>query len=128
MAHEPSANNDFSNELSNDHQRGTLGTRPMNDAKRSFSRQNQPDAATASHDNVSLLSKVKQADQRRPGLPGEHWAVFGVALGLLRLAHRSSSSLLKWTAGAAGSAMLVRALSGRDGPLHKVSEKRKSIP
>ncbi|HEU4458830.1 MAG TPA: hypothetical protein VFR90_06880 [Methylibium sp.] len=66
---------------------------------------------------MNLMRRLQLADQRRGSLPGEHWATFGLGLGLLRAARRSRSPLLR-AAGWVGAGLLVaRAASGRDGPL-----------
>lgn len=63
------------------------------------------------------LREVQRFDERRQSLPGEHWAVLGAAVTLLRMANRSRSPWLKLAIGAAGAALVWRALSGRDGLL-----------
>jgi uncharacterized membrane protein len=62
-----------------------------------------------------LLSSLKQFDQRRPSLPGEHLMTLGAGTALLRAAGRRRSRLGKAITLAAGAALLWRALSGRDG-------------
>ncbi len=61
------------------------------------------------------LEKIRRYDQRRPGFAGEHLLVLAAGLGVW-LALRRHPSLLVRTAGlAAGTALLGRAASGRDG-------------
>lgn len=70
---------------------------------------------TAMTDVVTTLKKIKQYDDSRAGLPGEHWVVLGAGVGLW-LATRRHPSVLVQTLGALGAAALAaRAASGRDG-------------
>lgn len=62
-----------------------------------------------------LLSALKRIDQRRPSLPGEHWATLGVGAALLGYARRHHAPLLRLAALVAGGALVYRAASGRDG-------------
>ncbi len=64
---------------------------------------------------VRLLRSLKQFDDRRPGLPGEHLMTFGAGTALLRASRNRRSRLAKAVTMAAGAALLWRALSGRDG-------------
>jgi len=72
-----------------------------------------------SNDAKSWLNNARRADDQRPDLPGEHWAVMGAGLLLLLAAGRSRSFIGRTVAGAAGSALLGRAASGRGG-LHRL--------
>ncbi|MDB5886896.1 MAG: hypothetical protein JWR74_3067 [Polaromonas sp.] len=64
---------------------------------------------------IRALEKIKDHDERRTSLPGEHWLTLGAGLAVL-MASRRSRSWVKRTAGSAlGSALLYRAASGRDG-------------
>ncbi|MGJ7489131.1 hypothetical protein [Variovorax sp. ZT4R33] len=67
------------------------------------------------NDAKSWLHKARQADDQRPDLPGEHWAVMGAGLLLLLVAGRGRSFLGRTVAGAVGTALLGRAASGRGG-------------
>ncbi|MBK1689537.1 hypothetical protein CKO37_18755 [Rubrivivax gelatinosus] len=58
---------------------------------------------------------MRDFDERRPSLPGEHLATLGAGLALLRQAPRTSSTLSRVLVFAAGAALLWRAASGRDG-------------
>ena len=63
----------------------------------------------------TTLEKIKRYDDQRPGIPGEHWIVLGVGVGLW-LATRRHPSVLVQTLGALGAtALAARAASGRDG-------------
>lgn len=57
------------------------------------------------------LKQLKDFDDRRPSLPGEHWIALGAGALLLLWAARRRS----WATAGAGLGMLVRAASGRDG-------------
>ena len=61
----------------------------------------------------SLLARLKRLDDSRPSFPGEHW--FALGAGIWLLSRRSGSILgrLAWVA--AGTALVLRAASGRDG-------------
>ncbi|MBA4330257.1 MAG: hypothetical protein C0428_18675 [Polaromonas sp.] len=61
------------------------------------------------------LQKLKDRDDRRPGFPGEHWLVLAAGVAVLLAARRSPSPIVRALGSAAGSALLVRAASGRDG-------------
>lgn len=71
-----------------------------------------------------LLKRLKQWDERRSGLPGEHWAAFGTGVALLQMARPGRKPWLRAAAGIAGITMIWRAASGRDGllPLHRGME------
>jgi hypothetical protein len=67
------------------------------------------------NDVKSWVHKARVADDERPDLPGEHWAVMGAGLLLLLVAARGRSFLGRTVAGTVGSALLGRAASGRGG-------------
>jgi len=67
------------------------------------------------NDLTSRLERLRQWDEARPGLPGEHWLAFG--LGLFLVTRRPSHPLARACSVLAGTALLARALSGRDGPI-----------
>lgn len=62
-----------------------------------------------------FIHKARVADDRRPDLPGEHWAVLGAGLLLLLVAGRGRSFIGRTVAGAVGSALVGRAATGRGG-------------
>jgi hypothetical protein len=70
---------------------------------------------------------IRQADQQRAGVPGEHWATFAAAYGTLRWASHVRSPLLRTAAYVAGGALVLRAIGGRDGLLAKL-RRRPSAP
>ncbi|MES3000234.1 MAG: hypothetical protein V4787_06040 [Pseudomonadota bacterium] len=63
----------------------------------------------------SALQKIKEADDAREGVPGEHWMVLGAGLGVWLLSRRSPSLMLRTLGLMAGTALVGRAASGRDG-------------
>ena len=63
----------------------------------------------------SLIDRVVAFDARRDSLPGEHWLAFGLGAYLLLRHRRSTAGRL--VSIAAGALFVVRALTGRDGPL-----------
>jgi hypothetical protein len=63
----------------------------------------------------SPIEKLKAADEARPGLPGEHWLVLGLAVALWQVTRTHRNYLVR-TLGALGATTLVaRAASGRQG-------------
>lgn len=63
----------------------------------------------------SMLQTVKDYDAARPGIPGEHWLVLGAGLGAWLLTRRHPSVLVRAIGLMAGTALVGRAASGRDG-------------
>jgi hypothetical protein len=61
------------------------------------------------------LQQLKAYDERRPGFPGEHWLVLGAGVAVFLAVRRSPSPLTRAIGSAVGSALLVRAASGREG-------------
>ncbi len=61
------------------------------------------------------LKQLKAYDDRRPGFPGEHWLVFGAGVAVLLAVRRSPSPLARAIGTTVGSALLMRAASGREG-------------
>lgn len=53
--------------------------------------------------------------QERTGIPGEHWWVLGAGIAAWALTRKSPSFLLRSAGLLAGSALVGRAASGRDG-------------
>ena len=62
-----------------------------------------------------LITAVRQLDDIRPSVPGEHWAALGAGLLLLRSAARRKSTLGHLALLTAGGLLVWRAASGRDG-------------
>jgi len=69
---------------------------------------------------TTLLHHLQRFDQRRSGLPGEHWASFGAGLTMLNVARRNPVPVFRAIAAVAGVALIWRAASGRDGPLARM--------
>lgn len=63
----------------------------------------------------STLQKIKNYDDARPGVPGEHFLVLGAGLGAWLLTRRHPSLLVRTLGLMAGTALVGRAASGRDG-------------
>ncbi len=66
------------------------------------------------------LQELQALDEARPGIPGEHWLVLGAGLAAWAITRRSPSFLVRTLGLVAGSALVGRAASGRDGVLNKV--------
>lgn len=65
--------------------------------------------------DASTWQKIKQYDESRPGFPGEHWMVLAAGLGVWMLTRKHPSVLLRTAGLVAGTALVGRAASGRDG-------------
>jgi hypothetical protein len=65
-------------------------------------------------DTKSILDSLRRFDDSRPSLPGEHWMTLGAGAILLFSGGRGSV-LGRLLSIAAGSALIYRAVSGRDG-------------
>ena len=77
---------------------------------------------SALHQMTQALRRVRRFDARRPSVPGEHWATLGAGLTLLSWAGQRRSPLLRMLASAAALALLVRAVTGRDGLLQRLRQ------
>ena len=75
---------------------------------------------------VRGLRQLRAADQRREGLPGEHWATFGAALGTLGAASGIRSPLLRTLTLVVGGVLVLRAITGRDGVLAVAKRKARA--
>lgn len=64
----------------------------------------------------SLLQRIETWDADRPGLPGEHWLVFGTAIALWLGTRRHPSLAVRLLGSVAGTALVARAVTGRDVP------------
>jgi hypothetical protein len=64
---------------------------------------------------VSPIQQLKAADQARDGIPGEHWLVLGAGIAAWAITRKSPSFLVRTLGLVAGSALVGRAASGRDG-------------
>ena len=63
-----------------------------------------------------LLSKLKDFDESRDNLPGEHWIAFAAGLGLWIATRRHPSVAVRLLASLAGTLLVARAASGRAVP------------
>jgi hypothetical protein len=72
------------------------------------------------------LRALRAADQRRAGVPGEHWATFGAALTALGAARSIRSPWLRTATFVVGGVLVLRAISGRDGALALAKRKARS--
>jgi hypothetical protein len=63
----------------------------------------------------NLLQKIKEYDDARPSIPGEHWIALGAGLGAWLLSRRHPSFMVRTLGLMAGTALVGRAASGRDG-------------
>jgi hypothetical protein len=64
---------------------------------------------------MEKIKELKAKDDARPGIPGEHWMTLGAGLGVWMLSRRSPSFLMRSLGLMAGTALVGRAASGRDG-------------
>lgn len=63
----------------------------------------------------SLVERARAQDAAREGVPGEHWLVLGAGVAAWLLTRGSPSLLVRSVGLLAGSALVGRAASGRDG-------------
>ncbi len=63
----------------------------------------------------NLLQKIEHYDEAREGIPGEHWMVLGAGLGVWLLSRSHPSFMVRTLGLLAGTALVGRAASGRDG-------------
>ena len=61
------------------------------------------------------LQQLKQFDDARPGIPGEHLLALGVGLAAWWLTRRHPSFIVRSIGIGVGTALIGRAASGRDG-------------
>jgi hypothetical protein len=61
------------------------------------------------------LTQLKQYDQARDSFPGEHWLVLGAGVGMWLASRRHPSFIVRTIGSLAGTALVARAASGRDG-------------
>jgi hypothetical protein len=63
----------------------------------------------------STLHKLKRYDDQREGFPGEHWIVLALGVGAWAGTRRSPSVVVQTLGALAGTLLVARAASGRDG-------------
>lgn len=73
------------------------------------------DSMPAQRPRMPWLQALREADARRPALPGEHVVVLGVGLLMLAAAARSRSFVPRLATAAIGGALVGRAASGTGG-------------
>lgn len=71
---------------------------------------------------TSIVQRLKEMDEQRPSFPGEHWVVFAAGAYLMAKAARQRSFIAQSLMLAAGSALIGRAASGRDGLIKVASQ------
>lgn len=81
-----------------------------------------PDDADASAPRLAWWQALREADARRPDLPGEHVVVLGLGLLALVAAGRSRSVGGRLFKAAVGGALVGRAASGSGGLTRVVSQ------
>lgn len=64
---------------------------------------------------LTPIEELKAFDEARPSAPGEHWLVLGAGIAAWVITRKSPSFLLRTAGLLAGSALVGRAASGRDG-------------
>ena len=64
---------------------------------------------------LETIKEIKRADDARVGVPGEHWMVLGAGLGAWLLTRGHRSVMVRTLGLLAGTALVGRAASGRDG-------------
>jgi len=64
----------------------------------------------------NLLDRIKQYDDNRTGIPGEHWLALAGAVALWLSTRRHPSIVVRLLGSAASTALVARAATGRDVP------------
>ena len=64
----------------------------------------------------NLLDKIKQYDDQRAGMPGEHWLVLAGGVALWLSTRRHPSFAVRLLGSVAGTALVARAATGRKVP------------
>lgn len=64
----------------------------------------------------NLIEKIKQYDDARPGIPGEHWLAMAGAVALWLATRRHPSFVVRLLGSVAGTALVARAATGREVP------------
>lgn len=63
----------------------------------------------------STLQRIQRYDEAREGVPGEHWMVLALGMGAWLATRRHPSLMVRTLGLMAGTALVGRAASGRDG-------------
>jgi len=61
------------------------------------------------------IQRLKAYDDNRSGFPGEHWIVLAAGLGIWYISQKHPSAVVRLLGIAAGTALVGRAASGRNG-------------
>jgi hypothetical protein len=61
------------------------------------------------------FKQIKAYDDSRAGVPGEHWMALGLGLAAWLMTRKNPSFLVRTAGVMAGTALVGRAASGRDG-------------
>lgn len=64
----------------------------------------------------SMLQQLKAYDHAREGMSGEHWLTLGLGVAAWLLTRNHRSFVVRTAGMIAGTALVGRAASGRDGP------------
>lgn len=67
------------------------------------------------HSQPSPIQQLKAMDEARDSIPGEHWLVLGAGLAAWAITRKSPSFMVRALGMLAGTALVGRAASGRDG-------------
>ena len=83
---------------------------------------NTPASNSNASSPTSVVKRLKEMDEQRPSFPGEHWIVFAAGAFLMAKAARQRSFIVQSLMLTAGSALIGRAASGRDGLIKVASQ------
>ncbi len=64
----------------------------------------------------SVLQRIRQFDEARPGFPGEHWLVLATGVGVWLATRRHPVFAVRLLGSVAGSVAVARAATGRKVP------------
>ena len=64
----------------------------------------------------NLLKRVRDFDRQRPNVPGEHWLTLGGGVAAWLATRRHPSLAVRLLGSLAGTALVIRAVNGRDVP------------
>lgn len=70
----------------------------------------------------NALQRLKELDRARPNVPGEHWLALGGGVAMWLGTRRHPSFLVRLLGSLAGTALVIRAVNGRDvpGPMRRL--------
>lgn len=64
----------------------------------------------------NALQRLRNYDRARPNIPGEHWLALGGGLAMWLGTRRHPAFLVRLLGSIAGTALVIRAVNGRDVP------------